>query len=39
MAALGKLLAVLALAVAIKQIANSRRACVCVGPLCACGYR
>jgi len=36
---LGKLLAVIAALVAIKRIAESRRACLCVGPVCACGYR
>jgi hypothetical protein len=36
---LPKLLAVIAAVVAIKRIVDSRRACVCLGPLCACGYR
>jgi hypothetical protein len=36
---LAKLLAVIAAVVAIKRIAESKRACVCVGPFCACGYR
>lgn len=36
---IGKLLALIAAIVAIKRIAESKRACVCIGPLCACGYR
>jgi len=36
---LGKLLAVIAALVALKRIADSKRACVCFGPVCACGYR
>lgn len=36
---LAKVLAVVAAIVAIKRIATSRRACVCLGPFCACGYR
>lgn len=36
---LAKILAVIAAVIAIKRIAESRRACVCLGPLCACGYR
>lgn len=34
-----KLLTVIATIVAIKRIAESKRTCVCLGPLCACGYR
>lgn len=36
---LAKLLAVIAAVVAIKRIADSKRTCLCLGPLCACGYR
>jgi hypothetical protein len=36
---LAKVLGVIAAIVAIKRIANSRRACICVGPFCVCGYR
>lgn len=36
---LAKVLAVIAAIVAIQRIASSRRACICLGPLCACGYR
>lgn len=34
-----KVLAVVTAIVAIKRIVSSRRTCVCLGPLCACGYR
>lgn len=36
---LTKLLAVIAAIVAIKRIADGKKACVCAGPFCACGYR
>lgn len=34
-----KLLAVVAAIVAIKRISEGKKACVCAGPFCACGYR
>jgi len=36
---LTKLLAVIAAIVAIKRISESKKACVCAGPFCACGSR
>jgi hypothetical protein len=34
-----KVLAIMAAAVAVARIASSKKACVCAGPFCACGYR
>jgi len=30
---------IVALLIAVKKIAESKKTCICVGPFCACGFK